>query len=132
MHEYGLTISQRDTGQPAGRNSRPGQDPTQARAADLLHQGGTRGRIFALSFEMVQNGNRTIQVEIMADQEEKEEKPVDRARRRLLKQGIYLAPVIISLTAFTGTAKAQNPHVIPSSKVSPSQKVDAKVSWKVA
>jgi len=40
-----------------------------------------------------------------------EDEPRDRARRRLIKLGVYLAPAIVSMTAYLRRADARPTHI---------------------
>jgi hypothetical protein len=69
----------------------------------------------------------------MNDREDNEttrdNEPRDRARRRLIKLGIYLAPAVISMTTFLrkSDARPQVPQVTPGSGSSSTANPDSQV-----
>lgn len=61
----------------------------------------------------------------------KNDAPQDRARRRLIKLGIYLTPAVVSMTTFLRRADARpsdTPNVTPGSNVNQNVNPDAQIT----
>lgn len=60
-----------------------------------------------------------------------EDEPRDRARRRLIKLGIYMTPAVINMTAYLRRAAARpaaTPHVDPGASARPAGHPDAQAT----